>query len=560
MSKKFIKGLSVLLVIVCISAIGANASGVRKATPSILQANDTPPKGSYDLLESFPLHYTYYQSFSFSEGDQITIESKAVEGTNTNGDTVMHLFGLDYDNGSISYYDDDSGDGYYSKLIITIPITGQYQLLVRSYNGNQQKCDIYLNNQKIAEEAQVAGKLIRNSVSMASHKTYSFFTANNEGDTTIWTLNSSYKVMGFNDDGESLGDFDWGVKSRLDHKKQDISYVVVGRSNKETFSIQKANTDVYLALKKYAFEKKDDPSLHPYDALVSAPACEIVFYNCYAYAGGITTNFIVPHYQSSPWYVENNHKKSFDNYLGNNPPRYAGAMSYIPTSNSQESVVDLHMENSDYTHLAVKKPGNWMAHGYSWESKLGSLERIFHPRGALLDMYGSIVAYYKVNNSVSMSFKESVENNLTQVQSVEISENVKKILAENKQAKQGAFAKHYDNWKDSINNLNLLTVITTSQTNSNQYKNLESFIKNEGKNCWLTIINNYLDTPDICSLHLLEKYIICYDDNTKGLIGRIRERHNKISSESMKNSVYLAPSAEANINAFINSIVLNDLN
>ncbi len=99
-------------------------------------------------------------------------------------------------------------------------------------------------------------------------------------------------------------------------------------------------------------------------------------------SGGITSEWINPNFTLvggylTPWYNKDN-QVAFDNFYGNNPQRYIGATTYSVTDNETDAVINVYKNGDTWTHASVRKPANNQMHGYAWESKLGTAERIFH--------------------------------------------------------------------------------------------------------------------------------------------------------------------------------------
>lgn len=137
-----------------------------------------------------------------------------------------------------------------------------------------------------------------------------------------------------------------------------------------------AKCDLYVKCKK-GYTGAGFPQLQEDDAISSSPASTT--YNCISWSGGITSYWEWPAGSYSSYY-SSNPLTAFDNFYASRGLTRVGA-----TANN--SVVDLwaYVNNGkrSYKHASVRKGADDFAHGYDWESKLGSLMRIFHPREAL---------------------------------------------------------------------------------------------------------------------------------------------------------------------------------
>ena len=51
-----------------------------------------------------------------------------------------------------------------------------------------------------------------------------------------------------------------------------------------------------------------------------------------------------------PWYNSNN-VIALDNFYGNNPPRYSGAMTYEVTTNENDAIVNVYQNGNEWTQV-----------------------------------------------------------------------------------------------------------------------------------------------------------------------------------------------------------------
>jgi hypothetical protein len=86
----------------------------------------TIPNLPIDYLyeENLQFNYTYYHSFYLIQGQTYTFETR--KDNPNSSDPVMYLFNRDDSINKGSWSDDDSGDGYQSKIICTPQYTGYY--------------------------------------------------------------------------------------------------------------------------------------------------------------------------------------------------------------------------------------------------------------------------------------------------------------------------------------------------------------------------------------------------------------------------------------------------
>ena len=125
------------------------------------------------------------------------------------------------------------------------------------------------------------------------------------------------------------------------------------------------------------------PCLTEDNSFYSSPATGPYGYNCYAWAAG--------QYSWVNFYT----LSDFDDY-------YARAGYTRTGADADNGAIALWMNNGTFSHASVRKNSTIpYPHGFEWESKCGSSERVMHTRDALTGyVYGSIVYYYKPVNGV----------------------------------------------------------------------------------------------------------------------------------------------------------------
>ena len=536
-----------------------------------------------------------------------------------NSDTELYLFKTDStgNTGSNSWSNDDiNSSNHFSKIDVTIPESGRYILLAKKYtssNGysfmDSNRCNIYQVDPQtqvetlICENAKLGGYILPIQQNIENNNTYNSFTTDTSCDIIMCVIgednSSSYlnrKIIGYNDDYRGEGDYYWCVASRLEQEYTDSNprYVFVS-----LFSNTNPQTvDVYGMCKGKYPKTNQFPNIKEDDLIVSASPS--TYYNCIAYSGGITVQWVNPTSHLSPWYNSNT-ITAFDNFYGNNPPRYSEAMTYTVTSNTDEAVINLYKHNNSFTHASVRKPGNNQLHGYAWESKIGPAERVFHDINSLNNndsnyeyAYGHIERRYKIANGNStkglnsnITCEESLKLGLTKVQNINMNEKEISILSK----KVGAISQKEKDllnnaiykWKTSVlSDVNLKTVSNSSLfMNTAEYKNLSNLI-DTNLNYLYYIIEMFINRSDDVFLNtLLDDKIVSRNTKTINTATSIREEKNSISRasyirknvenksdsatlvtsdcniDSANNTVYIAPTYRTNALSFI-KVLLND--
>ena len=515
------------------------------------------PEGDYAYQLNMNFVYTYYKYFSFTSGQNVVFETKKSDPYAS--DPVMFLFNYDDPVNDGSWSNDDGGSGYQSKISATIPNTGLYVLLLRSYSSSSPgTSDLYKD-----------GSLYRSNVALAGTKVYcgdisktgtlNYFTSKLTGDSRLWLQDSSSwtgKIKGFNDDYYGSGDFNWGLASRVKNQfSPDIRYALVSSYSS---SNPPGTADLYMKLDNSNIMSYF-PNLAADDAIKSAPATGNSqtpgSYNCISWSGGITDNWSWPISPHSKWY-DPNPLTAFDNFYGNNPSRYAGAWTYSRSGATESnSVVDLWANSAGYQHASVRKPGNDHPHGYDWESKPGGLMRTFHPRHALSgDLYGNVDKYYKQTGTYAsgvssqaiggMTLEESIERGLTVREKVELSEDEKakqSNLIENipEEVKQ-EFNIKYEAWKETWDDPNLIYASNPGMfTQSRQYEEFLSFCKEQDKTIWPLLFQKYEQGDELVGMTLVN---LTYNEYGS-LLDEIRQESAK--ERYTAECAYIAPSGDA---------------
>lgn len=536
------------------------------------------PEKNYTYVEDAPIQYTYRNTFALTKGQTVTFSTgKATSYDDV--DTVIHFFATSNPTESTSWANDNYNSPLYSQLTVTIPISGNYTLLVRKRDAQQGYCNVYQNGNLLKENAKLGGYILSCNNNVTGYQ--NFFTANsNNVDTILYVMDSLHRVVAYNDDysyfGESItGDFSWGNHSRV-HKSFTVapSYVFVS-----SFSTDgNGTTDIYSSCLDgyYNSSPSSFPNLKAVDSINAAnPSTD---YNCIAWSGGIMSRWVDPFNTGytqymEPWYNANP-IVAFDNYYGNNPPRYAGAITYVPTTNANEAIIDVYSLNGVWEHAAVRKPGNEMPHGYDWESKLGGNERIFHPRYSLEGGgYGNIARYYKIASSKNnigefemvdenntISFEQSVACGKTVLCSSILSEDAINIIQSQKNNLDSnilsKFELLFSSWVESIN--------CNEELRNKSYRyyftqipefTMLNNIVNEHSELVYVILDLYIQKQDIYTRTLFETVVVLMNERTIELANNIREKNNKISKQSIGSSVYIAPSFEANAKEFIEEVI-----
>lgn len=569
-----------------------------EVTPTTL----SNPAGDYRHIMTVPVVYTYYRQFSFNAGQSITFH------TVPNGadsyyavDPVMYVYCATNNTG---WYNDDF-TGLHPKVTFTAPVTGTYYLILRAYSGyyagtssgSQGVVNIYQNGSLLQTQAPVSGYMA--SMGSANSGIINFFTGYSTGSPKLWlTTAGNLSPIRFHGDKYwyiSPMDYNWFNDARFRIQKSgsgNVDYSMLVSSDGAWY-IYWGNCDLYGAVLSASSQTLSSfPNLKANDAMHTAPSTNT--YNCAAWAGGLTNGWFwgclyasqaggncIGLNLGSP-----NSWTTWDDYFGNNPPRYSGARNYTRTdangSNAEVAIWSTNANISGITHLSVRRDGNNHPHGYDWESKPGGLERTFHPynalRGTGTNSYGDIFAFYRDANrdpytpwgrtstalpaKPDFSMEESIAMGLTVLPKVvftdEETAKVAGMLSKNNTA-ETRLEELYKKWIDACNAPELI-----SNSNPNRFLelteclNIVSFGEKNPEAAMAFIMRKIMNEEEtsfevqmsslLLSILTVKKY--------GPLMGEVKEewRRNNFTKEGS----YIAPVPVANTKNYIKKILAEE--
>jgi hypothetical protein len=457
------------------------------------------PGGNYQHKMCVPITYTYHRKMSLSQGTY-TFMTGPVDGDDFyTVDPVMYLYKID-DPHQHSYYNDDySSRGFHSQINATLP-SGDYYLVVRAFSssfstsalGRQGLINVYKNGVLLNSQCPVAG--YRVDVDSPNTGGINYFTAYSTGIPCIFLEEKGSNKLRFNSDSYFYippMDYSWidDARMRLTKYSSDDRYRML-ISCAGAFGAYYGNCDVYGSCQQVIQGDQIANSftnLMPNDGIYSSASIDDT-YNCASWAGGVTYGWTwgaIYAGQSNgalvgPSYGQPTVWDSWDDFFGNNPQRYAGATvytrEYADPDNAEIAVWSNNGAISGVTHFSCRGTANGHPHGYAWESKPGSLRRIFHPKNALSgNAYGSIFAYYRDANkaiagfddrlhfrtadNTSISLDESIKRGLTVIEKINLSEEEKRFYDSSvtkalRTDSMSTLYELYDNWTKSVQSEN----------------------------------------------------------------------------------------------------------
>lgn len=552
-----------------------------QVTPSTL----SNPDGNYVHKLNVPVTYTYHRKLSLTAGNYTFHTSAVEDGSESSVDPVMCLYKIDAPHDYCYVNDDYSGMGNHSKIIANNLPAGDYYLVVRAYSsafsttttGRQGLISVYQNNVLLNTNCPVAGY----SVDMTSSNTGSlnFFTAYSkcipeffleERDTKkVKFFGSTYFYM--SDNMEQM----WIEDARMILNKpssSDTYKMVVTACS--AFGAYYGNCDVYGNCVQVGSDiKLYFPNLKQYDAIYSGTAATRA-YNCAAWAGGITTSWI---WDSS--YGSGYVWSTWDNYFGNNPARYSGAVTYTRdgahSGNAEIAVWSKNGDISGATHFSVRGTANNHPHGYAWESKPGELRRMFHPMNALNGTgYGSIIAYYRdvnkdesaittraVNSDQSLSFEESIEKGLTVIEKVELTDAERRILSPSTRSTAGLSSSIdnikdlYSKWEASISTPEYQILSDPyALTSTSEATEFVNYCKSHQVSALAFFAGLYFDSAENNSPKEISQLLFCkIFEEYASVIEDIKNEWKK--NPYNENGAYIAPLPETFIKKYVKALI-----
>lgn len=423
------------------------------------------PGANYSHMSKVPVVYTYYKKFHISVNEFHKFYTDPVTGDDYSSvNTVMHLFKVD-DPHNYCWYNDDY-DQLHGRIEATLP-PGDYYLVVRSFNnfgassslGREGLVNVYDNGGIMNQEIPISGYILNCGSNYTGALNY--FTGHSTGIPKIWFMEGNMiKYTSEEFTYYPPADFYWFDDARLkiNHPRPN-SNIRMLISCVGAWSVYFGNCDAYGAVPDVeASTLSNLPNLKSGDAIRSAD--NNVYYNSAAWAGGINTDIIWNSKWGSPFVWT-----TWDNYFGNNPARYSGAKTYSRNGGGN-AVIAAFSKNgnvSDMSHFAVTKNANMQMHGYEWESKIGTLCRLFHPLNSVSSSTnGSFLQYYydqqspyalsRQNGEDEFSLSESIEKGLTTMVEVELEDWQKELFNsyKTKARSTNPLETYYNRWNAKV--------------------------------------------------------------------------------------------------------------
>jgi hypothetical protein len=450
----------------------------------------------YDYYLNLPYNFTQWWMLYFSQGENINITA----GSSSFPCVIELLDKIDPDSRSWSARSTTGS----SNLIVTIPVSGYYVLLIRSLNpcdmgeiptticfGNY--CSTY-NNTIVTYSPQYA-------VTPGYPTQANFFTCKtNGGDTWLFLSDNSGRIRAYNKDGGTKSDgYSWGGASRITTSLTNISYGLVFREY--VYTSNYGVCDLYMGLASPTTSGSWDeyhyinfPNLPADNSFLSGGNLP---YNCIDWSVGITDTSAIPFYYNM---------EDWDDFYE------AYGYTRIGANANNAAIALWGHTDSTITHASVRKNSqNSYPHGFEWESKIGyARDRIMHTRDALVNnntnianAFGIIQHYYRpvsgtVNYSPSVtsqtresSFSTSELNRIAALKN-----NIPVAILSDFETNYLAWKKTWDKPEIAIHSDPFM------YARSSEYESLLEYCMKYGKAIWPLLFDNLVQ-KDIFVISLL---------------------------------------------------------
>lgn len=335
---------------------------------------------SFDAKIRMRTEATFCDTFNYVEGtnQQITVRS--------NTQCFVYLFAVNHLNEcSYSYTTDIINDTLYNKTILfNVPYTDSYCILVTTTSDVKGKeCVVTVNNY-YNKTSPVAYNLFAYSNEGNFDYPYNIFSTSRRSDPMLFVLDNTNRIVAFNDNYNSNGDYDWGLTARVVLPGSQVVGGVIVNSTPTYGVTENGRIDVYAGCPSI----HDGTNLKTYyqdyfssfdDMMVSAPAS--LEYDHITWAIG-EYNYDDPYLTLFQFNALDPEKPLSPIDMLFRKKLYT--REYVTEANSD---IDLYVtvEDSICLYAAVAAFGNKNSTGYAWESKVGTSERVFHPRYAIRD-------------------------------------------------------------------------------------------------------------------------------------------------------------------------------
>lgn len=339
------------------------------------------------------IFYTFYRLQFFEQGETVSLVTDVINGK----DHYLHLVSLDTPS-TYSWVSASTSSGH-ATLSQLIPVTGFYYVLVRAKEPEDWGvCNLIINNNYQFENIPIVNQLTEVPPELLSNRTYTCFALSSYINPMVWLIGNTNSIINFNDDypyDASLSSYDWKKNARF-NQILSPGMKVLATLEKSFQNGDWSAADIYAGGRIRVVDIWSDfPQLKKDDEIITSGTDTL--YNCLAWSlGEWSENFWFSKIygtSTGPFHV---------NLLDSVCAIYGYTRNGATEANSQIDLWAKIVDGEwDCQHFSVRKRAHKYAGGYDWESKMGGMERMMHPRNALIgDWYGNLVAHYRKDNTI----------------------------------------------------------------------------------------------------------------------------------------------------------------
>lgn len=530
----------------------------------------------YHYVPNIPLRYTFYTTAHYTQGQDITFSVTNVSGANT----VVEIFHQTQpENYSWSWMTALGGTASHS---VECPATGVYMIRLRSYqNARDGIANITVGGITYTDVPTYSYGITYSHIAGIEYNT---FTTNlkinddGEGDPMLYVGKGfPDMIVAYNDDYSGNGNWYWGYESRIKKQFAENTKSVFVSEYYAYEGNSRPYCDLYIGCRSCRIDTLFE-NLHHDDVIESAPETPEETYNCISWSGGINSYWEWPLWVFSDYHVSGDSLACFDMFYLY--PRYYGCGIYSRNGATEfNSVVDLwgYIEEDghiEYTHASIKHGADNHPHGYDWESKIGSLSRIFHPRYALAGDpdeeeggYGEVFEHYRlvgignpITSEVSaleegdriITLEESIADGYSVLEHVQFTDVENSLI----NAKIGdisdsnitQFYTKYQAWKNSCSNIHSMFGLYKNS----EYDKLLAFCRTFKNSEFL--IYRQLGEGDIFSMLLVCDLILSGNAQNRNILNGIKEENK---NNRIKDNVTIVHSPYSNTMKFVKRLINN---
>lgn len=457
---------------------------------SLSSSSSFPIALQYELNQT--LYGTFHQEMYLNAGRILNISA------NTYGDNTMDIVLVNSANPQQYNWVVRSDSEGFVQSQFNIPVSGYYKLLAKTVGNNTQDYATVCIDNTYYDDVLISNHYV--SCNISSSGTYFFWALSSGASSLVYLEDANGNIIDYNDNSsvyhENDASFTQCVRKILSPGIYRAHYNSLHYSGSSV-------ADVYARAKKASLTITDTkfvavaPNLSRTSTLVSAPEGP---YNCYAWSVGLWQGWEFPDWmvEFTPGLTELGAYIDYYDMHG---------YDFCPWNNTDQAVIALWEGRGDFnnpentlmvTHASVRTHNNGIPHGYSWESKMGGAERLYHYRdGVKGGLYGEVICYFKQQpNTQTMSFYEKMATGAVEELVVMPDSRCVQLIQDKVQKVD----------LDVVNDYKFLRDVWMKSCNSSLYSSLRG----------LSLEKGYSELAEFCKMHKQETLYLIANDVYEG--------------------------------------------